>query len=369
MSKKIIWHKKATALFLCACIILSIGLTGCTASETGEKIKVGMVTDTGSIDDKSFNQGTWQGILMYSKDKQTIQEKYLQPSGAQATDLINAINDLVDSGYKILVTPGYKFETAINESAKTHPDTKFILLDGLPHSGDNIFVKHDNVLSVFFSEQEGGFLAGVAAALSTKTGKLGFIGGSEVLPVQKFLYGFEAGVEYADDKLGANAEIVSSVYQGTFNDIQAGQTLAAGMYDKGIDIIFHAAGGVGVGVFNEAKQRAKSGQNVWVIGVDSDQYDFGKIEDKPDAKSVTLTSAIKKVDVATYNYIDAAINNKFPGGEVITLSIKEDGIGLPAENPNLSDAVKAKIDGVTKDMKEGKIAVPSTEEELDNFLK
>ncbi|WP_139904917.1 BMP family lipoprotein [Clostridium thermarum] len=360
-------RKRLLSVVLSSLVAASL-LAGCAQKAgTAEKTKVGMVTDSGTIDDKSFNQGTWEGIKRYEEEKKTIETQYLKPAGQQETDYINAINDLVDSGYKIIVTPGYKFETAVNKSADTHKDTTFILIDGSTHTADSYdFVKHDNVVCVFFNEHEAGFLAGIASALSTKTGKLGFIGGLEIPPVQRFGWGFKAGVHYANKNLGAKAEIVDYVYQGSFDNIPAGQTLASGMYSKGIDIIFHAAGGVGVGVFNEAKQRAEKGEKVYVVGVDVDQYSDGLLSDKK--TSVTLTSAMKRIDVAAYDYIDKKLNNSFPGGEIITLSLKEDGVGLPKENPNLSSDVIAKVDAAKKEIVDGKLTVPSTEEELKGFL-
>jgi basic membrane protein A len=370
--------KKRIVSLIAAATIFTTLLAGCgktqepakqPAGETKPAVtttKVGMVTDSGTIDDKSFNQGTWEGILKYKKDKNTIEEKYLQPSGEQKTDYINAINDLIDAGFKIVVTPGFKFETAINESAAAHKDSTFILIDGQPHNGDGKFVKHDNVVSVFFNEHEAGFLAGVASALSTKSGKLGFVGGMEIPPVQKFGWGFKAGVSYANKTFGTKAEVTDYIYQGSFNDVAAGQTLAAGMYNKGVDIVFHAAGGVGVGVFNEAKQRAEKGEKVFVVGVDVDQYETGKITN---GSSVTLTSAVKGIDVAAYNYIDAKLNNKFPGGQVITLALKDNGVGIPAKNPNLSDDVVKKVEEAKKAVVDGKITVPATQADLDAFLK
>lgn len=331
------------------------------------KTKVGMVTDSGTIDDKSFNQGTWEGIQKYQKDKNTIDTKYLKPAGEQETDYTNAINDLVDTGYKIIVTPGYKFETAVNKAATDHKDATFVLIDGQTHTADkpNDFVKHDNVVCVFFNEHEAGFLAGVAAALQTKSGKLGFIGGMEIPPVQRYGWGYKAGVAYAVKNLGAKAEVTDYIYQGTFNDVAGGKTLAAGMYNKGIDIIFHAAGGVGAGVFTEAKERAEKGQNVFVVGVDVDQYEDGKISN---GKSVTLTSAMKRVDTAAYDNIDAKLNNKFPGGKILTISLKDNGVDLPAKNPNLSDDTNKKIAQVKQDIIGGKITVPATQKDLDAFL-
>jgi basic membrane protein A and related proteins len=370
--------KKLLSTILAVSVLASVAGVGCAQKQPGTDpqpgagdkpaalTKVGMVTDSGTIDDKSFNQGTWEGVVRYKNDKKTIQEKYLQPQGEQHTDYVNAINDLVDTGYKIVVTPGFKFETAVNEAAAKHTDTTFVLIDGMPHKGDFSFVKHNNVVSVFFTEHEAGFLAGVASALSTATGKLGFIGGMKIPPVERFGWGFRAGVKYANDTFGTKAEITDYIYQGTFTEIAAGQTLAAGMYNKGADIVFHAAGGVGVGVFNEAKQRAEKGEKVFVVGVDVDQYEFGKIKS---GASVTLTSAMKRIDVAAYNYIDAKLNNKFPGGEIITLSLADNGVGLPENNPNLSADTVNKAAQVRKDIVDGKIKVPGTEEELNEFLK
>ncbi len=372
--------KKSLSILLILVLMLSL-FVGCAPKQeepqgeqpeapVAELIKVGMVTDSGTIDDKSFNQGTWEGILQYKNDKGTIAEKYLQPSGEQHTDYVNAINDLVDTDYEIIVTPGFKFETAINEAATNHRDNTFIIIDGMPHNGDYNFVKHDNVVSVFFNEHEAGFLAGVAAALQSESGKLGFIGGMEIPAVQKFGWGFVAGVKYANNSFGTTAEVSDYLYQGTFTDVAAGQTLAAGMYNKGVDIIFAAAGGVGVGVFNEAKQRAEKDEKVFVVGVDVDQFEIGKIKS---GKSVTLTSAVKGIDVAAYNYIDDKINGNFPGGEIITLGLVDEAVGLPKENPNLSADTLEKVEQAKKDVLNKKVVVPSTVEEvtsegLDKYL-
>ncbi len=364
--------KRSLLLLVTAVLSLSmLLLPGCGATDDGatesEMVKIGMVTDSGTIDDKSFNQGTWEGIVAFVEDNPELAEyKYLQPSGEQHTDYLNAITDLVDTGHSIIVTPGFKFETAVNEAAETFADqATFILIDGMTHNGDMNFVKHDNVVCIFFNEHEAGFLAGVAAALSTKTGKVAFIGGMEIPPVQRFGWGFKAGVDYAVKNYGATAEVVDYLYQGTFNDVAAGQTLAAGMYNKGIDIIFAAAGGVGVGVFNEAKQRVEKGEEVYVVGVDVDQYEFGKTST---GKSVTLTSAMKQIDVAAYDYIAKKIDGSFPGGEIITMTLADNGVGIPAENPNLTADVLAKVEEAKQAILAGSVEVPSTQEALDAFL-
>ncbi|MBI9011070.1 MAG: BMP family ABC transporter substrate-binding protein [Clostridiales bacterium] len=327
--------------------------------------KVGMVTDSGTITDKSFNQGTWEGILK-AADEFGIAEKYLQPGGETTDDYLTEIGNLVDSDHGIIITPGFKFEEAIFLAQDKYPDTMFVLIDGAPHSADySEFRTEANVVSVFFAEQEAGFLAGVAAALESETGKIGFIGGMEIPPVQKFGWGFTAGVAYANANFDTTAQVVDYIYQGTFHEVDAGQQIAASMYDKGVDVIHAAAGGVGVGAINEAKTRKTAGENVWIVGVDVDQYADGMIED---GTSIILTSAMKKIDTAAYDYIEAYLKGNFPGGQTINLSAKDGGVGLPVENPNLSDDTAAKTAEVLAGLQDGSIVAPATVEDLTSFL-
>jgi len=360
--------KKKISLLLVLTLVVSMMVVGCgEKSEDKTKIKVAMATDSGSIDDKSFNQGTWEGLEKYEADKGTIKAIYTKPAGTEHADYVTAINTLIDAGNEIVVTPGYMFGTAVNESAKSHPDTKYILIDGMPtEEGSFDFVKHDNVVSIYFAENETGFLAGIAAALSSETGKVGYIGGMEIPAVQKFGWGFKAGVNYANKKYGTSVVVDKYHYQGSFSDTAGGSTTASGMYDSGIDIIFVAAGGTGTGVFNEAKERAEKGSNVKVIGVDVDQFSEGLLKDGK--TSVTLTSAVKGIGLSAYEYVDAALNGNFPGGEILNLSLKEDAVGLPEENPNLSEEILAKIEEAKKEVVEGKFVVPATEEDLETLL-
>jgi len=330
-----------------------------------EGVKVGMVTDSGTITDKSFNQGTWEGILN-AADEFGIAEKYLQPGGETTDDYLTEIGNLVESDHGIIITPGFKFEEAIFIAQDEYPDTNFVLIDGAPHNADySEFRTEKNVVSVFFAEHEAGFLAGVAAALESKTGKIGFIGGMEIPPVQKFGWGFTAGVAYANANYGTTAQVVDYIYQGTFHEVDAGQQIAASMFDKGVDVIHAAAGGVGVGAINEAKTRKTAGEVVYIVGVDVDQYADGMIED---GTSVILTSAMKKIDTAAYDYIKAHLEGNFPGGETISLTAKEGGVGLPTENPNLSADTITKTDEVLAGLIDGSIVAPDTAEALTEFL-
>lgn len=331
-----------------------------------EPLKVAMTTDSGTIDDKSFNQGTWEGIIKYEEENPgAIKTHYVKPAGEAEADYLNAYADLVDAGYEVIFCPGFKFETAVFKGQELYPDVKFIILDGNPHSGDYVPVINENTQSIFFAEQESGFYAGVEAALNSKTGKVGFVGGMEIPAVQKFGWGYVAGVAYANENYGTDVQVSHYIYQGTFSDLAAGQTLAGSYYNDGCDIVFHAAGGVGVGVINEAKTRRAAGQDVWVIGVDVDQYNEGMMED---GTSAVLTSAMKQLGTASYDAIDDIVNGQFKGGQVVTLDSTNGGVGLPAENPNLSAESIEKYNEVYGKVSAGELKVPSSVEELETFL-
>ncbi|MBU5454937.1 BMP family lipoprotein, partial [Caproiciproducens sp. MSJ-32] len=174
--------KKAIALALSALMVT--GLVGCgnASKKDGSgnvDFKVGMVTDAGTIDDKSFNQGTWEGILR-AEEEFGVETSYLKPAGTTEADYSKEITNLYDTGYKFIVTPGFKFETAIYNAQKKYEDAKFVIIDGAPHNGDNNYELGNNTIAIFFAEEQAGFLAGVAASLELKEGDLGFIGGMEI---------------------------------------------------------------------------------------------------------------------------------------------------------------------------------------------
>jgi basic membrane protein A and related proteins len=351
---------------LAAALGISMLFTGCGSQQGGAKggFKVGMVTDSGTIDDKSFNQGTWEGILK-AKGDLGIAEKYLKPTGTTEADYLKEIGNLYDAGYKFIVCPGYKFSTAIFKAQDKYTDGKFVLIDASPSSGKEgeAPVVKPNTVSIFFAEHESGFLAGIATALQIKEGDVGFIGGMEIPPVQKFNWGFQQGVNYANSNLGTKITMKAEnvIYQGTFDNVAAGQQLAAQMYDRGVKVIFAAAGGVGVGAINEAKARVKAGKTAWIVGVDVDQYADGIYEGE---KSVILTSAMKKIDKAAYDMIKAQKDDKFPGGQTLTFDSKNNGVGIPDKNPNLTEDVTKKAGEIFKKIQSDEIKVAAEKGDL-----
>lgn len=356
--------RKRSLPLLLVILGLSILFAGCSGTQqtkapASENLMVGMITDAGTIDDRSFNQGTWEGIVKAGTDF-NFKPKYLRPAGTTEADYDKEIANLHDAGYKLIITPGFKFENSIYTGQEKYQDTKFVILDGVPHPGNDYSKTKigPNTVAISFAEHESGFLAGVAAALQMKTGDFGFIGGMEIPAVQRFNWGFQQGIKYANDNFGTKINIKAEnfIYQGTFHDVAAGQHLAAQMYDRGVNVIFASAGNVGVGVINEAVARTKGGHPVWVIGVDIDQYAQGYY-DEGRTKSVVLTSAMKCVNQAAYDMVKSVKEGNFPGGKSLVFNAKNDGVGIPTANPNLREEVISKTKEIFAGLKEGKITV------------
>lgn len=308
-----------------------------------ESISVGLVTDVGGIDDKSFNQGTWEGIQRFSEETGS-EVQYLQSEND--ADYIPNLSAFSDEELDLIVAPGFLFVDAMKEVSANFPDQKYLIIDDV--------VDSPNVASAVFSAEQGSFLVGVAAALKAQeAGKdnVGFLGGMDFELIQNFEAGFEAGVKAVDPNMTVQVE-----YAGSFADAQKGQTLAAKMYDAGAYVVYHAAGATGNGMIKEAKDRATNGQDVWAIGVDKDQYADGIYEGE---KSVILTSMMKRVDVAAYDVAKMTQEGQFPGGQKLVFTLENGGVGMPESNPNLSDDITAKVKEYEAKVVSGEITVPT----------
>ncbi len=338
-----------------ALFAFSLVLTACGGSEeSNDGKKIGLVvTSEKTLEDKSFTEGMYNG-MKEAADEHGMDAKYDVAANKTTADYENSFATLADTGYEVLFSAGFEFVEAVGSSSKQYPDVNFIIIDE--------FVEGDNVTSVLFAEEQGGFIAGVAAALSSETGKVAFVGGMQIPPVERYAWGFEAGVMYANAELGTNVEITDVVYEGSFDNVQGGASIGAGIYDKGADIIMHAAGGVGVGIIQEAKER----EGVFVIGVDVDQYEDGL---KQDGTSVILTSSLKRVDSAVVDILGQIEDGSFKGGQTYTGDVTTGGIAIPEENPNLDSEVEDQVNDVIELLKDGTVVAPKTKEELDSFLK
>jgi basic membrane protein A len=334
--------KRIAIIAIVAALAASLALVACAPKkEAAPAFRVGLVTDIGGIDDKSFNQGTWEGIARFGEEAKLQKDtgyKYLQ-SAAEA-DYIPNLSTFADEKLDLIIAPGFLFEKSMGEVAGKYPDNKFLIIDSV--------VAKPNVASAVFAEHEGSFLVGVAAALKAKAdGKntLGFLGGMQFPLIEKFEAGFVQGVKavYPEAKILID-------YAGDFAAPDKGQAIAQKQFNAGAYIIFHAAGGTGNGMIKEAKERAAAGDIRWGIGVDKDQYQDGVYGDK----SAVLTSMMKRVDVAAHDVSKMTMEGKFPGGQTLVFSIANKGVGIPESNPNLSD-------DITKVVKEYEAKIASGE--------
>lgn len=328
-----------------------------SSSSNKKKFTVGMVTDTGGVNDKSFNQSAWEGLQRFAKNnnlKVGSDVKYLQSTSA--ADYAPNLNQLIHQNYSLVYGIGYLMANDVKNAAQQNPNAKLAIVDSVITGKNNKPLK--NVANITFKEQQGSFLVGVVAGLTTKTNKVGFVGGVQGSLIKKFESGFKAGVK----TVNPNAQIFVQ-YAGSFSDASKGQAIANTMYSNGADIIYHAAGATGNGVFTEAKNRKKNGQKVWVIGVDRDQYDQGMPE------NVTLTSMVKRVDNAVVQVSKDTMNGKFPGGQVLEFGLKDNGVGLAGHTQNIAKDVLTKVNNYKQKIISGKINVPKTDAEYNKYLK
>lgn len=320
--------------------------------EAAKEFSVSLITDTGGIDDRSFNQGTWEGVQKFSK---LTGAKINYTQSNSDADYIPNLSTASEDQHNLIIATGFLFFDSITEVSKAFADQHYLLIDSV--------VEAPNVASAVFAEEQGSFLVGVAAAQSAKeAGKniVGFIGGGDFDLIQKFEAGYEAGVHAVDPNMEVKIE-----YVGDFSNAGKAQVLAKKMYDEGAHVIYHAAGGAGNGLFKEATDRRLAGQEVWVIGVDRDQYEVG-IYDKEAGKSSTLTSMVKRVDVASFTTAMMSLKGEFPGGQVLVFDMKNGGIDIPAENPNMSEESIKLVNEMKEKVKSGELEVPTVPNRIKN---
>ena len=322
--------------------ILTVSMLSLSCGDTKKGYELALITDVGTIDDRSFNQGSWEGLKKYA-DEKNITHKYYQPTEKTTDAYIDSIDLAVAAGAKIVVTPGFLFEPAIYKAQDTHPEVNFVLLDGSPQDGTYTdFRIEKNVYSVFYAEEQAGFLAGYGAVKDGYT-NLGFMGGMAVPAVVRFGYGFVQGVNYAAKEFGIRNVKVDYNYLGGFNPSPEIQTKAASWYRNGVQVIFVAGGGAGNSVMAAAEQN-----NGLVIGVDVDQSG---------ESSSVITSAMKMIGESVYNAIDEFYKGNFPGGQSVVLDAKVHGIGLPMETSKFKNFTQEDYDNIYQKLVDGSIKV------------
>lgn len=335
------------------------GTTGDSGNKTEETFKVAMVTDVGGIDDKSFNQSAWKGIKEFGEENDLTEgDGYTYLQSQSDADYTTNLNSLARKNYNLIFGVGFMMQESVNEIASQQKDFNFAIIDGE--------VDQPNVASILFKEQEASFLAGIAAGLTTESNKIGFIGGVTGAVIERFEAGFIAGVKSVNPDAQVDVQ-----YAEAFDKAEMGQSIASKMYSSGADVIFHAAGGTGNGLFKEArdlKQKDPS-RNIWAIGVDSDQSAEGVVEIDGEEQNVIITSALKRVDVAVKDISTKAMEGNFPGGETSTYTLADDGVGLAPINEKVAAKadIEAKVAEYTEKIKSGDLVIPGTLKELETF--
>lgn len=310
-------------------------------SSTGAELA--LITDVGTIDDKSFNQGSWEGVQAYA-EQHNISSKYYQPAEKSDDAIMTSIGLAVKGGAKVIVCPGFLFEVPIYHAQTKYPDVTFILIDGAPHNGDYNYDIKENVKGIYYAEEQAGFLAGYAAVYDGYR-QLGFMGGIAVPAVVRFGYGFIQGADYAAKELGlSDGEVnIKYTYVGNFDASPENMSKAAAWYNEGTEVIFACGGGVGNSVMKAAETAGTK-----VIGVDVDQS--GESE-------TVITSAMKNLSKSVFDTIDEYYRGNFEGGVSVTLDVKTNNVQLPMETSKFETFTEEKYSEIYSHIAEGTIEI------------
>ena len=338
--------KKLFAVGLTA-IMMSSLLVGCSSkTESNEDVyKIGMISDTGGVNDESFNQSTWEGLQQaqekYGKDK--VQVKYVESS--QEADYTPNIETFVEEDLDLIIGVGYKMAGAIEEASKNYPDVQFAIID---HSYEK---QPENVTSLIYEDNTAAYLAGLVAAQKTETNKVAFIGGIKSATLDKFEYGFRAGVKAANP----NCELTVR-YLNSFSDSALAKSVANQMHKDGVDVIYTAAGAAGTGAIEAAKEN-----NKMAIGVDVDQ--------SPLAPDNIISSTMKNVNVSIVNLVGEILEDNYQGGQVIVNTLASGGVGLSdTTKDHVSKDILDYVDEQAGKIKSGEIVVPENEKQYNEIV-
>lgn len=336
-------------------LLASLPLTACSTSNNTDNTaakSAALITD-GSINDHSFNQSAWIGLEDYGKEyklnKGADGYQYFQVKSQN--NLKKGIDKAIKQKYQTIFGIGSEAKNAITSAAKSNPNKNFVIMDATIKG-------YPNIASIRFRKDEGAYLAGVAAASETKTGKVGFIGGANSSVIRSFKRGFNQGVKDQAKKMHKKVTVYNQNV-GNFTNTFKARNIASTMYGKNVDIIFHAAGKAGSGLFQAARfiNQARPAKNrVWVIGVDADQSNLGRYNAKGGQEAnFVLTSVITGVNVATKDIASRSYQDEFPGGKTITYDLKNNAVSiLPGQ---IDPATWKKVQIVRSKILAGKIKI------------
>ncbi|WP_162564127.1 BMP family lipoprotein [Streptococcus sobrinus] len=342
-------NKKLIGLGLAVVAILSLGACSRSSQSSSSKVKAAIVTDTGGVDDKSFNQSAWEGMKAWGKENK-LKEKtdYTYFQSKSESDYATNLDAAQNKGFNLVFGIGYNLHDAISDAAKANTKTNYVLID-------SEVTGQKNVASVLFADNEGAYLAGIAAAMQTKTNHVGFVGGVKSDTITRFETGFKAGVASVNKGIKVDVQ-----YVGSYNDATNGKGIADSMYSSGADVIYHAAGASGTGVFTAAKDidqklSADSKDKVWVIGVDRDQTDEGNYKATDKESNFVLTSTIKEVGTVVKDIANDQLDGKKFQAKTTTYGLKDKGVDIVTNN--LPEKTKKAVESAKKDIIDGKTTV------------
>jgi basic membrane protein A len=319
-------------------------------SDGGEAsdLSVGLVFDLGGRGDQSFNDAAARGADRAVEELGIEPVEELEPDegGENREELLRL---LAEEGTNLVFAVGFLFADSIGSVAPDFPDSTFAIVDSV--------VDADNVASLVFAEEEGSFLVGAAAALTSETGKVGFLGGVEIDLIKKFEAGFVAGAKHVNPDIEVDVKYITQPPDfGGFNDPAKGKEIASSQFAGGADVVYHAAGGSGQGLFEAAKEASAGGTKHWAIGVDSDQYEI--VDD--DLKEFILTSMLKKVDVAVFETIKAMTEGEDVGGSTTAFDLAADGVGYSTSGDHLPQETIDQLEDLKQQIIDGDIEVPTS---------
>ncbi len=335
------------------------GATGETAPP-GADITVGLVYDIGGRGDLSFNDSAAAG-LDQAVQEFGVQAQELEPNQG-GTNRAELLDLLASQGTNVIIGVGFLFAETVCAAGNKFADVNFGDIDGFINKdtancpGAHDLTADDNVASLLFAEEQGSFLVGAAAALKSTTGHVGFIGGVDIDLIHKFEAGFVAGAKQINPDITVDIKYITQPpdFAG-FNDPAKAKEIAASMFEGGADVVYHAAGGSGLGLFEAAKEYSDtSGTHVWAIGVDSDQYQTAPADLQP----FILTSMLKRVDVAVYETIKAQVEGTFAGG-YLTFDLARDGVGYSTSGGFVDD-IASQLEDLKAQIIDGTITVPTS---------
>lgn len=313
------------------------------ADKSGAGPKIGLAYDIGGRGDKSFNDLAAAGVKKSLDELDATCEESEAALDEPDSAKEERLRTLAEAGYNPIVAVGFVYTEEVNKVAKEYPDIKFSVVDG--------FAEGANITNLVFSVEQGSYLVGVAAALKTKTKKVGFIGGVRGPVIDPFAAGYKAGVAAVDPSITVDMKWLSDKGDAkAFANPPGGKTAATALYDAGADVVFHASGLSGNGLFDVA---ATKPDGIWAIGVDSDQYQTAT----PEQQKHILTSSLKKVDVAVFDFVKAFKDGTAKAGYDL-YDIKRDGVGYATSGGFLDD-VQPKIDEYKAKLVSGELTAPS----------